>query len=241
MPLISRNVAFLRAGVCIFCLVMIVAVRSQGQQVQTSVAVGDRPRPSLDVQRRQEEARQSGGLKAAAAVTGSYVGSAPVSGPPGPANLKELADFSEMIVTGTIRGNSMSLTPDGKSIVTRYELLPDRILKGHAIGSNLTVIIPGGKVSFEGGSWAVMTAQNFQKPMNGDTYLFFLRQAPNELTEVRPAFVPSSGPLGAYRLAPTVGPYVHPSGFPWTLLYKGVASQELTASAFVDRVSSLLK
>ena len=130
--------------------------------------------------RRRVEALRSGGLRAAAALNGSYVDVVSPSIDNEPSSLRDLVGDSSLIVVGRILNNSAALDKSGKRVLTDYEVQVERALKGKPHPSGLiTVTMIGGRVSFAGGTWAQTVVGGAPQPVNGDRLLFFL--APTRL------------------------------------------------------------
>lgn len=212
-------------------------------------AVGQdgRQQPSAKSVREQQAAYAVGGLKAAAAVTGTYRSriSFPMSSAPD--DLDELIAFSHSIVVGMVDQNRCLATSDGFSVVTVYDVRIERTLKGSfKKGEVIPVAVPGGKISFPNGSSAELTVERFRPPLNSRRYIFFLRRS-----DARDGYlvqggvpgypeylVPSAGPLGIYDLSST---WVVPSGAAGSNLARTIWSWRVNERGLVDRVLDVLK
>ena len=141
----------------------------------------ERQIPDPETRRKRDNAYSAGGLRAAAAVTGSY--REVISGHHGNnANtLDFLVQYSPVVVVGQILKNRTWLNATGRAITTDYEVFVDQSLKGDIRpGETLTVSILGGKVGFPDGSWAEVEIFDMLLPLNGERYVFFLRPTTHE-------------------------------------------------------------
>ena len=152
--------------------------------------------------------RGEGGLKAAAAVTGTFVGIEQPY-PEGDAkNLVQLVSASEAIVVGEIKRNLSWLDDTGKKIVTDYQVKIERALMGQIReGAEISVSVPGGRVSFPDGSTGHIYMPGAPPPANGQRFVFFLSRLRHAATgEQRaaakgPMFSPALKTLGMFRLS----------------------------------------
>ena len=172
----------------------------------SSPAASEQRGSASDQHLKESEALRRGGIRAAAAVTGHYIGQ--VSAEPGNnvETLKHLVAWHELIVIGRIQSNRSWLTADGETIVTDYRIVVERVLKGNA-GSLITVSIPGGRVSFENGTRATLVS-TMRAPLNGERYLLFLRPSwfpasPQQTKAAAgPLYAPQHLALSVYYLDP---------------------------------------
>lgn len=92
-------------------------------------------------------------------------------------DLHELAETSDHVITGEIMSNHCRLAADGKTITTDYVVSVADSLKGTLRPGTLIIIsTPGGIVSFDQSTSALVTVPDFRRPKNGRTYLFFIDQ-----------------------------------------------------------------
>src|SRR5687767_7040966 len=153
------------------------------------------------ISRQQELALREGGIRAAVKVTGHYVGPAEFHDHLIALGLDTLVHDSTAVVVGTIGDNRCRLSADGKVITTDYTVTVVESLKGAAaVGSTVTVSIPGGRVEFEDGTWAELVAEDFILPQSGQRFVLFLGPS-----KYRPAedVQKQAGPLGV--LSPRFG------------------------------------
>jgi hypothetical protein len=181
-----------------------------------------------DVQRAQAMAFNRGGLREAATVTGSfervvavYRGS--------PVSLHQLISFSNAIVIGSTVSNHGVLIESGRSIETELVVSVEETLKGSIGRPSVTVILPGGRVGFPGGSWAQVGVRGFRRPERGRKYLFFLRQARNQM------FEPAFGPVGVFDIT-EADALARPAGGHDTSFSAGLRSDRLSNSVFLAQV-----
>src|SRR5262249_51517306 len=147
--------------------------------------------------------------------------------------------------TGAASSNVMLLTDEGRSISTFYTVHVDNILKGTLVAPDVTVIIPGGKVTFFDGTTAEIRTLGFFRP--GPLRMaWFLTKAEGKLVRSHEsdigsdgAFVPVAGVLGIYDLTMTRGPFVLPAGEYTTKFAKDLAKQRLTPDQFISTVKAL--
>jgi hypothetical protein len=152
----------------------------------------------------ESEALRRGGIRAAAALTGHYIGMVSAEPENNVESLAQLVDWHDLIVIGRIKSNRGWLTADGETVVTDYLVAVERVLKGDAV-SVITVSMPGGRVSFEDGSTATLTS-TMRAPLNGERYLLFLRLSWFAVSETQeraangPIYAPQHLSLGVYYL-----------------------------------------
>jgi hypothetical protein len=194
---------------------------------------------------RQREARKVGGLRAAAAVTGSYRTEERLPSAGGPAYLEELADLSTAIIVGSAERNVCRLDSSGDSISTVYTVRVESVSKGTVTeGQAITVKVPGGKVGFGDGTWAEVITPGFLPPQPHQRYVWFLREvSTDEHTAIRPqesgVFRLSQGSVSLYNLAPDRAPYVLPSGDLKSPLAARMMRAKLSPEAFLELVQRL--
>ena len=232
-----RKLTFLLTVVTVGSLTAL--ARQSMASVEPSAQVGQTP----SVAALQRAAARSRGLEAAANVTGSYIETVAFSSVGGPADWNELSGLSNLVAVGLVLDNLGALTRDGKSVVSRYTVRLERLLKGTSATNDIEVLLPGGRFGFPDGSWAQINVTNFSKPANGVRAVWFLREAtPNE----RPrglsgsAYVTAAGPLGLYSLDRTGrrAPHVLPAGGFGAPLAKKVHAARLLPDDFIRHVAS---
>ena len=127
-----------------------------------------------ETSKRVSEARAKGGLRAAAAVTGTYLTS--VNQHCGPTDTVEtLVDYSSVIVVGRIASNRCWLNAKGELITTDYEVVVEQSLKGWpSPADRLTMSVAGGRLVFEDGSVAEVISGGMALPLKDETYILFL-------------------------------------------------------------------
>jgi len=197
-----------------------------------------------ETRRRQSEAYATGGLRAAAAITGSAVRSVPcITAADAPKSIRELGAKSDLVVIGWTASNVSRLSTDGKSIALHYEVRLEKTLKGGPpAAADITVLIPGGKVSFPDGSWAMEMTPNFPPPANNQSVLWFLSRVASKADRsgVDPdVFMPTHGPLGVYSLQGTRG--VRPHGGVGSSLSRALIRQHWSPEQFISHVMSEIR
>jgi hypothetical protein len=206
------------------------------------------PKPDAAVVARQSTALRSGGLHAAATITGVYVGESITEDDDPPSTMIELAAASKLIVLGRSESNTSRLVSGGRQIASWYTVQVERVLKGReSVGARILVILPGGRVSFEDGTSAQINTPGFIRPRPREESVWFLREAPAALTlgfESRigstGAFVPVHGPLGVLRLVGFSG-NVQPSGLFRTDFARAIRDAQLTREEFIQALEAALR
>lgn len=170
----------------------------------SSPAASEQRGSAADQHHKESEALRRGGIRAAAAVTGHYIGQVSAEPENNVETLKHLVAWHELIVIGRIQSNRSWLTADGETIVTDYRVVVEKVLKGN-VGSLITVSIPGGRVSFENGTRATLVS-TMRAPLNSERYLLFLRpswfpSSPQQtLAAAGPLYAPQHLALSVYYL-----------------------------------------
>ncbi|HKV98495.1 MAG TPA: hypothetical protein VJN96_01665 [Vicinamibacterales bacterium] len=196
------------------------------------------------VARQQVRAMRSRGLHAAAQVTGSFRTQVHYPSGAGPANLKELGDLSDAIVTGTVLGNICRPISMGTSVATLYRVKAEEVLKGPIrVNDELTLAVIGGRIGFEDGVWVQLDTPGLWRPAENRQIALFLQRAPaamtagNEIHVARAgAFVPTNGALGMYDLSGERGPYVAPAGDYKSVLAQALHKEKLLPHTFLERI-----
>jgi hypothetical protein len=124
------------------------------------------------------QAYRSGGVRAAAALTGTFVFDAQ-TGKNYPTSLSDLCRASDVILIGRPVSNVGRASRSGTAVLTAYTVSVEGTLKGsvsRSAGGPGSVIIEmlGGRVGFPDGSWAQENVPTADKPATGEKYLFFL-------------------------------------------------------------------
>jgi hypothetical protein len=190
--------------------------------------------------RQQRAAFAAGGLRAAAAVKGSYITTVDTN-VGSPTSFEQLTAFSDLIFVGTPLKAVSRLTDDGRSASLFDDVRVDALLKGFlSPNGHVTVILPGGRISFADGSWALVKTLGFRKPANGVSHLWFVRAAKERQTagfekDIAPggAFVPSYGPMGIYCLD---GGVVKPSALYGNAFLRELVTSRMDPLGLVDQI-----
>jgi hypothetical protein len=133
-----------------------------------------------EISRRQDEAYDKGGLRAAAAVTGTYVMETFSDPENNASTLARLVEWTPNIIVGRIDGAQCWLDGGGELITTDYKVAIERVLKTERTRFEkfVTVSILGGTVRFSKGTVAQVTTRPMTLPTIGDRYVLFI--APTE-------------------------------------------------------------
>jgi len=155
------------------------------------------------------EALNRGGIPAAAAVYGLYQSDVPF-GNVTKHDLSGMASISHAIVTGDVVAGHPRLTDDKQLIVTEYQVVLTRMLKGEGaleLGRTIVVSIPGGALQFANGSTATISVEDGAPVEIGHSYLFFLEAVGDPATAKEAGrigtFRPANGAQGVNELLPT--------------------------------------
>jgi hypothetical protein len=218
----------------IFCIVATMGV---------SVVYGRADVAQQDQRAREDAAFKTGGLRAAATISGNYVRRIAVD-VGGPASLVQFVSYSHAIIIGRPVRSVGRVVLDGTSINLFDTVNVERILKGN-VASTVTVVLPGGRVSFPDGSIAELKAPDFKKPALDGLYLWFLRTAAHSVIQGNEsvisnnfAFVPSYGPLGIFDMSTDLAEpaSLYSTWFGRDLRIKGTTTASLLAQ--VDSLTS---
>ena len=185
----------------------------------------------------QSAALSNGGLAAAAAVSGSYVGTYREPTDSGPADLNELADFAQLVVVASAEAGVCRLSADRRSIETVLTVRPEILIKGKGGIDRLLVAVPGGRMVFADGSTADIHTPGFVRPNLHKRAVWFLRHAKGRLGKDG-EFVLASGPLGFYDLEPPTRAFVMPAGALDSLIAKDLAQRRVPPADFVTLVTA---
>lgn len=185
------------------------------------------------------------GLRELAAEAGFYRGRIAIRDEGAPPSLAGLVDASELIIVGKVASNVSRLTSDGLSIVIAYDVVVESVLKHSGRPPVMvTVLVPGGRVSFEDGSMAELRAPGFAWPMNGSRQVWFLNQGSGiipkdkELAHTTDGiYIPAFGPLGVYQLRGG-GLIVRPSGLYRTPLGRSIVRARKLEVDFIADVKA---
>ena len=137
-----------------------------------------------------------GGLREAARIKGQYVGTQRASGWI-KYDLESLTEKSSVIVVGTPITSSSSLVSSGDRIVTEYKMRIDQTLKGKLNQGPLSVIVPGGKVTFEDGTSAEIDTPDLGPIEEDKKYVLFLTSS----EEAPDSFGLTGGGQGLFELS----------------------------------------
>lgn len=214
-----------------FCVVGVVAVQ---QGVKRGAGVGN-----PDTLARQREAFRLGGLRAAAAVGGGFVATSRRKTGSEPATLQELVHRSDVIVVGRIGRNLCVIAADESQIYTRFQVQVESVLKGALESGSISMILPGGRYTFDHGEWAQVNVPDLVRPVGGREYVLFLRRdVPGRIRGERGLpFLPVEGPLGIYGT--DAKDKMAPAGAFMTRLGRDVLQRGLDMSTFVHAIEEM--
>ena len=117
---------------------------------------------------------RKGGLREAARIKRHYVATERTAGWL-MYDLDALANSSASIIIGTPVSASSKLAASGDRVITEYNVRIDRVFKGKVKPNELiTVIAPGGKVTFDDGTSAEIRTPDFGPIEQHQRYVFFL-------------------------------------------------------------------
>ena len=138
-----------------------------------------------------------GGLREAARLKGNYIGSERTTGW-AKYTIESLTSSSAAIVIGIPLSSSSSLAASGERINTDYNVKIQRVLKGKLEkGETISVVAPGGKVTFEDGTSAEIRTPDLGPIVENKRYVFFLRTSEEKLD----AFDLIGGGQGVFELS----------------------------------------
>lgn len=193
-----------------------------------------------EIDQRREKAWKEGGLRAAAAVTGTYLLTRSANDLSAD-SIDFLIQHSPVIVVGRVLANRTWLNARGDLITTDYQVAVEQALKGPARPADrLTVSLPGGKIAFDDGSSAEVRITDMMLPLNDERYVLFLRDTRYEPgSEQRRAssgrlYMPSFGAVSLYRVSERG--FITPKTFSGHRLYKKYVGQP--EREFIDDIMS---
>ena len=135
--------------------------------------------------RAAEEARRQKGLQAAAALVGNYEGTQGFLSTIGVHESAEalMAD-SDATLVGVVTRLRPQLSQDGKDIFTLATVRVTELVSGAVGDGDITVALPGGRVTFEDGTSATTSTPGMTMLRPGEKGLFFLKAVPaNEIVQ----------------------------------------------------------
>jgi hypothetical protein len=153
-----------------------------------------------DEHRAVQQAKERGGIPAAARVFGKYVGVQTGSPDFVSGDVKDLAARSDLIVLATAFSSVPALSPDLQQLTTEYQVRIDRVLEGPESlkpEEIIDVSLPGGQMVFEDGSSAEIKIEDFKPMVVNHQYVMFLTRDPKPTP---PAVQSRVGARGRYRL-----------------------------------------
>ena len=189
-----------------------------GGWVTSSRVSAKRQPPKGDV----SMALREGGLHAAAKAAGGFYNRImPAASEVVVPDLTSLARVSEEVVAGQVTGNESHLGPGGKYITTDYRLIIDDAFQGTLKKHDEVVLsVLGGRVEFGDGTAAQVSTPQFQRPMDGEKLVLFLREVRPENVSLelrafakdRRVFNAVLGGIGAFEIPDDESAKVKPKG-----------------------------
>jgi hypothetical protein len=176
----SQPRKFVGAGVVVAAVTTGLAVYGAQVKQNREVVTNQQRAQKLRI----EQARRTGGLKAAAAESnGRYVAPTVMGGDMPAGNLDVLLAESRLVFQGHVEDNRSRLTrgsdnrPDTETVVSHYQIRVQHVLHGDesARGRVITLEIPGGRYMFEDGSFADIELPDFQRPATNQELVVFAR------------------------------------------------------------------
>lgn len=137
------------------------------------------------VRQRQEGAFHQGGFRAAAAVTGTYVRNEEPGEASGPLSPVQLVSAADAVVVGTVISNRGVMSSSGEGLRTHYRIRVTQVLKGRVLipeFPEVVLSVLGGRASLGSGSWAQLNVRYADPPLNGESFLLFMRRIPADAT-----------------------------------------------------------
>jgi hypothetical protein len=120
---------------------------------------------------------RSGGLRAVAQHYGHYVTSG-FRCSWAQYNLEGLVQSSDIIIEATPKLSTTFLSRSGEDVLSQFILEPTRVLKQNGAPlEKLTVVVRGGKVTFDDGTFVEMPTPLPQALASGGSFLFFLKNS----------------------------------------------------------------
>ncbi len=114
-------------------------------------------------------------------------------------NVHDLTIDSDVVIVGFVHANKCELDANSDSIATRYQVLPEKVYRDRfsvvnkdvrpdarpdfnrkrvEAGTEIQVVLPGGKIRFPEGVTAQVDVLNSPRMVNGGRYLFYLKYSP---------------------------------------------------------------
>jgi hypothetical protein len=162
-------------------------------------------------------------------------------------SLKRLTADSDAIFVGRVQSNVCLISRDEQTIFIYYAVHVESTLKGHVkTGADLTVLVPGGRVTFADGTMAQVNTPGLMRPVNGGRYAWFVKHAAAYEVEPNAAFIQNGGaffaafgPLSIYELKSDNTP-VRPAGRLSTAFARRLRAAMMTPEKFIEATRAAL-
>jgi hypothetical protein len=195
-----RNRLHLTSAVVLVVLGLSMALSAQGQPTgpQSPQQQADKRRQELMALSMPEAAKAAGEHY----IRPMNVGTWSVAG-----SLESLKEMSEFVIVGEVTSARQSLSVDNMYINTSSVVRVVEVVKGRlATGSSLTVVTPGGRISFPDGNSAETSTPGMEGLQRGRRYVLFLEPIEKKTrdflltADTRGGYVPLLGPQGIFEL-----------------------------------------
>ncbi len=122
-------------------------------------------------------------------------------------SVEDLTKFSELVVVGEVIGGASVLSDDQMYIKTNSTVRVVEVIKGSVVsGSMVTVVTPGGRVTFSDGTSAETATPEERRLLSGRWYVLFLEPADKKAEQAGPiagargGYIPLLGGQGIFEL-----------------------------------------
>jgi hypothetical protein len=210
----------------VFTLTGLAVIYGKDAATQSSAQKRESPDPVIDAVRK-------GGLKEGARIKRRYVNSESTTGW-AKYDLESLTSHSGAVIMGTPLSSVSSLTSNGERITTEYQIKISRIFKGQLQENGvIRVVVPGGKVIFEGGTSAEILTPDLGSITKNETYVLFLHLSKDN-TEI---FQLTGGGQGLFEV-PSSAWGVKPLGDKKDLVQR---HKDQSVKDFLDEIQNAVK
>src|SRR5262245_28011662 len=204
-----------RLGHIVTALVLCGGIAAMATIAATSK--GTRQAPATREQRQKaDQVRATSGIRAAAAVNGSYVKNDTVDDVAVALDINSLLSRSDIVARGVIKSNVSHVSEDGAWVVTDYVFsIAEELFSPDKHGATIHFRLPGGRVEWDDGTYADIKIPGFRHPLNGKEYLLFLAKdngpRPHDAERYKLAMGSQSAfELGSDGLATALGKKIFP-------------------------------
>ena len=185
----------------VICLVAVASLAISGRSSRR-LQEPARQQPSSDDSVALRKAVMREGLRGAAKLRGNYVEELDPHWDWGRLDLELLTKGSAAVIVGRFTKKLDAHLKGSWMIYTDYEVSVEEIVKGELKqGKTIVISLPGGRITFEGGTSAEQTTPTFEHPQIGRAYALFL----TEDASVPSVFFLSGGPQGMFDIEDSEG------------------------------------